>query len=298
MFRVSVPATSANIGAGFDSLGVALSLYNEYEFNEEGNEVVFEGVEEEFQNDDNIILVSMKKVFEKYQYKYKGLKIKVIKQDIPISRGLGSSSSCIVAGLIGAFLIMGHDVNKDEILNLAVEIEGHPDNVCPAIFGGLVSTIMVDNKKPLYNCVEVKDGVKFIALIPRFKLSTEKARAILPKEVPFRDCIYNIGRAALLISCFSNGNYALLKEATKDRIHERFRSKLIDNFDEVYNKSLELGAFSCFLSGAGPTLMAIVDNKDISFVSDFTNFMKEQNINWDIKELKIDKHGAKILKGE
>ena len=193
---------------------------------------------------------------------------------------------------------MGREINRDEILSLAVDIEGHPDNVCPAIFGGLISTIMVDNKKTVYNFVEVKDGIKFIALIPRFKLSTEEAREILPKEVPFRDCIYNIGRAALLISCFSNGNYALLKEATKDRIHESFRSKLIDNFDKVYNKSLELGAFSCFLSGAGPTLMAIVDNKDIKFVNDFANFMKEQNINWDIKELKIDKHGAKILKGE
>lgn len=90
----------------------------------------------------------------------------------------------------------------------------------------------------------------------------------------------------------------MLREATKDRIHERFRSKLIDNFDEVYNKSLELGAFSCFLSGAGPTLMAIVDKDNIEFVNDFIIFMKEQNINWDIKELKIDKHGAKILKGE
>ena len=193
---------------------------------------------------------------------------------------------------------MNKKINKDEILSLAVEVEGHPDNVCPAIFGGLISTVMVDNKKPVYNCVEVKDGVKFVALIPRFKLSTEKARAILPKEISFKDCIYNVGRAALLISCFSNGNYTLLREATKDRIHERFRSKLIDNFDEVYNKSLELGAFSCFLSGAGPTLMAIVDKDNIEFVNDFIIFMKEQNINWDIKELKIDKHGAKILKGE
>ena len=299
MIKVRVPATSANLGPGFDSLGIALNIYNEYEFElKESKGLFFEGFEEEFQNEDNIIFMAIKKVFDKYDFKFNGIRIKIIKQDIPISRGLGSSSSCIVAGLIGAFALMGKKINKDEILSLAVEIEGHPDNVCPAIFGGLVSTIMVDNKKPLYNCVEVKDGVKFIALIPRFKLSTEKARAILPKEVPFRDCIYNIGRAALLISCFSNGNYTLLREATKDRIHERFRSKLIDNFDKVYNKSLELGALSCFLSGAGPTLMAIVDNKDISFVGNFTNFMKEQNINWDIKELKIDKHGAKILKGE
>ena len=299
MIKVRVPATSANLGPGFDSLGIALNIYNEYEFElKENKGLFFEGFEEEFQNEDNIIFMAIKKVFDKYDFKFNGIRIKIIKQDIPISRGLGSSSSCIVAGLIGAFALMGREINRDEILSLAVEIEGHPDNVCPAIFGGLVSTIMVDNKKPLYNCVEVKDGIKFIALIPRFKLSTEKARAILPKEVLFGDCIYNVGRAALLISCFSNGNYALLKEATKDRIHERFRSKLIDNFDKVYNKSLELGALSCFLSGAGPTLMAIVDNKDISFVGNFTNFMKEQNINWDIKELKIDKHGAKILKGE
>ena len=299
MIRVIVPATSANLGPGFDSLGIALNIYNEYEFElKESKGLFFEGFEEEFQNEDNIIFMAIKKVFDKYDFKFNGIRIKIIKQDIPISRGLGSSSSCIVAGLIGAFALMNMEINRDEILSLAVDIEGHPDNVCPAIFGGLVSTIMVDNKKPLYNCVEVKDGIKFIALIPRFKLSTEKARAILPKEVLFGDCIYNVGRAALLISCFSNGNYALLKEATKDRIHERFRSKLIDNFDKVYNKSLELGALSCFLSGAGPTLIAIVDNKDISFVSNFTNFMKEQNINWDIKELKIDKHGAKILKGE
>ena len=299
MIKVRVPATSANLGPGFDSLGIALNIYNEYEFElKESKGLFFEGFEEEFQNEDNIIFMAIKKVFDKYDFKFNGIRIKIIKQDIPISRGLGSSSSCIVAGLIGAFALMNMEINRDEILSLAVDIEGHPDNVCPAIFGGLVSTIMVDNKKPLYNCVEVKDGIKFIALIPRFKLSTEKARAILPKEVLFGDCIYNVGRAALLISCFSNGNYALLKEATKDRIHERFRSKLIDNFDKVYNKSLELGALSCFLSGAGPTLIAIVDNKDISFVSNFTNFMKEQNINWDIKELKIDKHGAKILKGE
>ncbi|WP_195514613.1 homoserine kinase [Paraclostridium bifermentans] len=299
MIKVRVPATSANLGPGFDSLGIALNIYNEYEFElKESKGLFFEGFEEEFQNEDNIIFMAIKKVFDKYDFKFNGIRIKIIKQDIPISRGLGSSSSCIVAGLIGAFALMNMEINRDEILSLAVDIEGHPDNICPAIFGGLVSTIMVDNKKPLYNCVEVKDGIKFIALIPRFKLSTEKARAILPKEVLFGDCIYNVGRAALLISCFSNGNYALLKEATKDRIHERFRSKLIDNFDKVYNKSLELGALSCFLSGAGPTLMAIVDNKDISFVGNFTNFMKEQNINWDIKELKIDKHGAKILKGE
>ena len=139
MIRVRVPATSANLGPGFDSLGIALSIYNEYEFElKEDIGVSFEGVEREFQNEDNIIFKAINKTFNKYNFKFNGIKIKLIKQEIPISRGLGSSSSCIVAGIVGAFALMGKQINKDEILSLAVEIEGHPDNVCPAIFGGLV----------------------------------------------------------------------------------------------------------------------------------------------------------------
>lgn len=299
MVRVRVPATSANLGPAFDSLGIALTCYNEYEFSiEDKNDIVFEGVEKEFQNKNNIIFMAMKRVFDKYNFSFNGLRIKIIEQDIPISRGLGSSSSCIVAGLIGAFALMGKDVNKEEVLDLAVEIEGHPDNVCPAIFGGLISAIMLDDKRIIYNSVNVKEGIKFIALIPKFKLSTEKARAILPSEVTFNDCIYNISRVALLISVFANGNYELLEEANKDKIHQPFRSKLIKDFDIVYNKAIELGGLSCFLSGAGPTLMTIIKEEDNKFIDKFKKFMNESNIDWDIKELIIDKQGAKILKGE
>ena len=299
MVRVRVPATSANLGPAFDSLGIALTCYNEYEFSiEDKNDIVFEGVEKEFQNKNNIIFMAMKRVFDKYNFSFNGLRIKIIEQDIPISRGLGSSSSCIVAGLIGAFALMGKDVNKDEVLDLAVEIEGHPDNVCPAIFGGLISAIMLDDKRIIYNSVNVKEGIKFIALIPKFKLSTEKARAILPSEVTFNDCIYNISRVALLISVFANGNYELLEEANKDKIHQPFRSKLIKDFDIVYNKAIELGGLSCFLSGAGPTLMTIIKEEDNKFIDKFKQFMNENNIDWDIKELIIDKQGAKVLKAD
>lgn len=299
MVRVRVPATSANLGPAFDSLGIALTCYNEYEFSiEDKNDIVFEGVEKEFQNKNNIIFMAMKRVFDKYNFSFNGLRIKIIEQDIPISRGLGSSSSCIVAGLIGAFALMGKDVNKEEVLDLAVKIEGHPDNVCPAIFGGLISAIMLDDKRIIYNSVNVKEGIKFIALIPKFKLSTEKARAILPSEVTFNDCIYNISRVALLISVFANGNYELLEEANKDKIHQPFRSKLIKDFDIVYNKAIELGGLSCFLSGAGPTLMTIIKEEDNKFIDKFKKFMNENNIDWDIKELIIDKQGAKVLKAD
>lgn len=299
MVRVRVPATSANLGPAFDSLGIALTCYNEYEFSiEDKNDIFFEGVEKEFQNKNNIIFMAMKRVFDKYNFSFNGLRIKIIEQDIPISRGLGSSSSCIVAGLIGAFALMGKDVNKEEVLDLAVKIEGHPDNVCPAIFGGLISAIILDDKRIIYNSVNVKEGIKFIALIPKFKLSTEKARAILPSEVTFNDCIYNISRAALLISVFANGNYELLEEANKDKIHQPFRSKLIKDFDIVYNKAIELGGLSCFLSGAGPTLMTIIKEENNKFVDKFKKFMNENNIDWDIKELIIDKQGAKVLKAD
>ena len=297
MIRVRVPATSANLGPGFDSLGIALSIYNEYGFSLQDEGISFEWFEQEFKNEDNIIFMAMKKVFNKYNFKFKGLKIKIIKQDIPISRGLGSSSSCIVAGLIGAFALMNKELEKEEVFKLAIDIEGHPDNVCPAIFGGLVSTVMA-NGETLYNKIEIKNGVKFIALIPNFKLSTEKARAILPSEVSFKDSVYNIGRAALLISCFMNGNYKLLREATKDRLHQQYRSKLIEGFDEVYEKALNIGAYGCFLSGAGPTIMAIIDKNDLNFVDNIKKFIKEEKLNWNIKELAIDKIGAKILKGD
>lgn len=299
MIKVRVPATSANLGPGFDSLGISLSIYNEYGFSLKDKEgVFFEGIEEEFNNEDNIIYKAIKKVFDKYDFKFNGLRITIIRQDIPISRGLGSSSSCIVAGLIGAFALMGKNIDKKEILKLAVDIEGHPDNVCPAIFGGLVSSVITDDKKVVYNCINVKDGIKFIALIPRFKLSTKKVRAVLPKQILFKDCIYNIGRVSLLVSAFSNGNYNLLREATKDKIHERYRSVFIKNFDYIYNKTLELNAFGCFLSGAGPTLMAIIDKDNFSFINEISKFINYNKINWDIRELTIDKDGAKILKGE
>ena len=295
MFKVRVPATSANLGAGFDSLGLALSLYNEYEFSEEEEGLIFEGVEEEFKNEDNIIFTSMKKAFEKYSYKYKGIKIKVIKQDIPISRGLGSSSSCIVAGLVGALSIMGKKINKDELLDLAVDIEGHPDNVCPAIFGGATVSVMNEDRV-FYNNINIDGNLKFVAMIPDFTLSTKRAREVLPKVVDFKDAVYNLGRTALLVSCLCNGKYELLNEATSDRLHQIYRSSLIKGYNKVYNESIKLGALGFYLSGAGPTLMAIVSEENNSFKENMDKYLKEQKLNWDVIELTIDKLGAEILK--
>lgn len=291
MIKVRVPATSANMGPGFDSLGIAFDLYNEYELSEIDIGLEFEGIPKEFCNTENLIYEAMIKCFRKAKYKPSGLKIKVVKQDIPISRGLGSSSSCIVAGLIGANSIMGNKFSKDELLSIATKMEGHPDNVAPAIFGDLVVSVMQE-KLTVYNKINIKPGVKFIALIPDFKLSTKEAREVLPRELSLKQGIYNISRAALLVSCFSSGNYENLKYACDDSIHQSYRSKLINHYDEVYNKVYELGALGCFLSGAGPTIMTIVKNSDESFILGIKEYLKNNNIYWDVVELVVDNHGV------
>ena len=295
MIKVRVPATSANMGPGFDSLGIAFNLYNEYGFSEIDTGLVFEGIPEEFCNTENIIYEAMIKCFKKGHYKFKGLKIKVIKQDVPISRGLGSSSSCIVAGLVGANYIMGNKFTRDELFQIAVEMEGHPDNVAPAMFGDMVVAIM-NNTNAVYNKIHIKPGVSFIALIPDFRLQTKEAREVLPKEISMKQGVYNIGRAALMVSCFSTGNYKLLKYACEDMIHQNYRSKLINHYDEVFSECYKLGALGCFLSGAGPTIMTIIKEGNSDFLIGIKDYLKINNINWEAVELEIDNHGAVILK--
>lgn len=297
MYKVRVPGTSANIGPGFDSLGIAFNIYNEFNFLEIEDGLEFNGFKKEFCNEENIVYRAMKLCFERANYKIKGLRIDLVKEDIPISRGLGSSSSCIVAGLIGANLIMGNYFTKDELFKLGVEIEGHPDNIAPAFFGGMIISVIEDNKV-IYNEIPIKEGIKFISLIPSFELETSCARKVLPEKVDFKDAIYNISRVSLMISAFVSGKFELLKYGCKDILHEKYRSPLIRNYNLIYNKILELNALCCFLSGAGPTIMAIVKDEDIDIIENIRMFLKDENLDWTIKELKIDNFGARLSKGD
>ncbi|MGG7144325.1 homoserine kinase [Clostridium nigeriense] len=293
MIKVRVPATSANMGPGFDTLGIAFNLYNEFEFSEDTKEIKFYGFKEEYSNEDNIVYKAMKACFDKCNYKPKGLKIALIKEEIPISRGLGSSSTCIVAGLLGANQIMGNPLSIEELFKIGVEIEGHPDNIAPAFFGGMVVSI-VENKNVFYNKIDVKEGISFVALIPDFELSTSLARKVLPTDVGFKEAIYNISRVSLMISAFANGKYELLKYSCKDAMHEKYRSHLIKNYDLVYSKCISLGALSCFLSGAGPTIMAIIKSNDEDIVDNIKSFFYYEDISWDVKEFCIDNWGAMV----
>lgn len=298
MIKVRVPATSANMGPGFDSIGIAVKLYNEFGFKvKEEKGLSFSGFPEEFCNEDNIVYTSMVRCFKKAGYNLPGLEISVLKQDVPVSRGLGSSSTCIVAGLVGANKIMKDKFTKDEILQMSVDIEGHPDNVAPAVLGGMVVSIM-DKGKVYFDKVNIKKEFKFVPIVPNFRLSTSEARGVLPKEISMRDGIYNVSRASLMVAALSNGNLYLLKEACKDSFHQDYRSKLINCYDEVKNKVDDLGVLCSYLSGAGPTIMAFVDTQNTEIVKKIKEFLKDKNLQWDVYELSIDNIGATVVEGD
>ncbi|WP_125152827.1 homoserine kinase [Clostridium rectalis] len=292
MLEIKVPATSANFGPGFDSLGVALDLYNKFYIEEIEEGIIIEGCDEVYKGKENLIYKSMEECFKIVNYIPKGVHIKVEAQ-IPLSRGLGSSASCIVAGLLAANEISGNKLNKKDILNLATKIEDHSDNITPALFGGM--TVSISHKEEtLFNSISVPDKICFCAIIPKFKLSTKEARAVLPKEVSYKDAVFNISRVSMLISSLYNSNLNLLKVACEDRIHESYRGTLIDNFEEVISICEELKCLGVFLSGAGPTVIALVEEGNLEFFKRLKERLIIFNSTWSIKKLRLDNFGAVI----
>lgn len=291
-FQVKVPATSANIGSGFDVMGMALSVYNVFEVEEikENSEIIFEGFELEYSNRDNIFYKSMILLLDKYKYKYNGFKITLKENNIPIARGLGSSSSCIVGGLIAANKIMENKITKEELVKIATDIEGHPDNVSPAILGGLVVTVVEDDKL-YYNKVDISEDIVFSCYIPNFKVSTEEARKILPKKIKLSDGIYNVGHSMLTLLAFINKDYDLLKISCRDKFHQNYRGSLIEGYENILCKFDNYGAMGTFISGSGPTIIGIFKSEymgnTIKMEKDLKNEVKLIN-------LIVDNKGAQV----
>lgn len=290
MVKVKIPATSANLGPGFDTLGIALEIYNTYIFKESNDGIKIKGFEDRYAYENNLVYNSMEKTFQAIGYKPKGIIIEADNQ-IPISRGLGSSAACILGGVIGANALAGKILSREEVFKLATMIEGHPDNIAPALYGGLVVSIM-DDGELYFNKMKIHKGLKFVALIPDFTLSTKLAREALPSQIPHKYGVYNTGRVALLLSVLSNGRFDLLKHALKDKLHQPYRGKLIKGYEIVRKKCDELGALGVYLSGAGPTIMAIVEEENDEFSKQIKSYFKLIEFNWDVKELKLNYSGA------
>ena len=292
MLEVIVPATSANIGPGYDCLGIALNLYNKFYFEEIDEGIIIENKEKEYIDEDNMVYQSMLYFFEKVKPSIvpKGIKIKIV-DDIPICRGLGSSATCIVAGLMGANYLSKSNLNKEKILKLATEIEGHPDNVAPAIYGNMIVSFM-ENEKIYHDTIKVPKHLRFCALIPDFELSTEKARAVLPKTIDHKDGVFNVSRATLLVTAFMNNNLKLLKVACKDKFHQDYRSPLIKDYDKIVCYSNNLNCLGTFLSGAGPTIISLTYDDDKYFLPKMRSYLSTLDDKWQIKDLHCDYNGV------
>lgn len=243
---------------------------------------------------DNMIYSTVQKLYDICGVSLKGLKI-VQENNIPMTRGLGSSSACIVGGLIGANALLSNPLSLSDLVNLASEIEGHPDNTSPAMLGGLVTSVLEGDKVYWVKQEILGDDIKLVAVIPDFKLSTAMARQCLPQNVSHKDARFNLSRAALFQASLTSKNYQNIKVAVDDRLHQPYRSKLIKGCDDVFKTAYGLGAYGVYISGAGPTIMSIIDAKADNFADNLRKDLDSFGFTgWQIKELSVDNTGAVI----
>ena len=298
---VRVPATSANCGPGFDCLGLACTLYNEFTYEqlpmEQGVQVVSEGQGSRQlpEGRSNLAAQSFFALWEKLKQPETGLKI-TCRIRVPVSRGLGSSSTAIVAGLTAANALAGNPLTKAELVTEATKIEGHPDNVAPAILGGITVNVMEGGKVESLK-IALARPLKLVVLVPDMPLPTSKARAALPRTVPHKDAVYNASRAALLVGSLMSGDYEFLTTALEDRLHQPYRLPLIPGAKEALEAARKAGAYNGIISGAGSTLMAYVpqDGDPMKVGRAMEEPFKKRNIGTTIHLLDIDADGAKVL---
>ena len=286
--RISVPASSANLGPGFDSLGLALGLYNTCEFKIVSDKDLFE------QNlKDNLIYKAYKYAFDFYKKEIIPVEFD-LDANIPLSRGLGSSAACIVMGIMATFSVMKKEFDKKEILKIATEMEGHPDNVSPAIFGNASAAILKD-QEVFVEEFEISNNFKFLAIIPDFKLPTKLARDALPETYTKEDAVFNISRVSMLILSLISGNEENLKTALDDKIHEPYRLKLIPEIDEIEKIIADSPAIGHYLSGAGSTIMVILKSSDRKSEKLIKNKLEKLSASYKVMPVEIDKRGAFLI---
>jgi homoserine kinase len=269
MTEIKVPATSANLGPGYDTLGLALTLFNNFKIKKRDDQqlkikVIDKNNDKEIKiaDSDNLIAQAYKQYFNFLEAEMIGAEI-IEEMNTPLARGLGSSASAIIGGLAAAAVISNKLISENDFIQLAVELETHPDNVVPALVGGLTINFNCNNNYDYYK-IEVDQNINCILLVPDYELKTEKLRQVLPKEINYNQAISNLSRISLLTAAFINKDYKVLKTAMDDQLHQPYRKKLIKGFEKIINTAYNNGAAGAALSGAGPTILALtVENENL-----------------------------------
>lgn len=260
MIRVRVPATSANLGVGYDCLGIALDDFATVTFEVIDEGVVITGCDEAYCNEDNLFYRAFLEGLRYIGKEVPGIHIH-IDSDVPFARGMGSSATCIVAGIAGANALFSEPMNKYEIFDVATRMEGHPDNIAPAIFGGLCVSFM-DEGKPNMIKYGIKKDMIFVTMIPDYEVSTKSAREVLPDTMSYADAVYQMGRCAALAKAMEIGNPLIIKKACRDKMQEPYRRELIAQYFDVKTVCEECGAITMFISGSGSTMIALTNEEE------------------------------------
>ncbi len=290
--KFRIPASSANLGPGFDCFGIAWQCYNEIEFIPREEGLLISGCAEKYCNEDNLAYKAYHAAMTWAGQRESGLEIRFGRTDIPVSRGMGSSAALIVGGVVAANAIHGLELSGSELLAIATSVEGHPDNIAPALFGGFTVSAM-DGIAAVTTHFPISEKLFFTLLIPDFELSTELARSVLPEAVSRQDAIFNISRSALLIKALERGDRQLMRIALEDKLHQPYRTKLIQGFETAEAAAKKLGAMGICISGAGSTLLCIADRPEFS--AEMEEALKESLPGWKVLGVKPDLQGVKMI---
>jgi homoserine kinase len=294
--QVKVPATTANLGSGFDIFGLALQLYNTFTFTvtaESGWSVRLPPGIRLPANADNLVLRAGRQVFDRVGVTPTGLRLS-LDIDVPLQRGLGSSASAIVGGLVAANAMTGNRLDRQTLRAMAVALEGHPDNVTPALMGGMTLSYTSASQHG-YLTLPFPEHLRIVVAIPDFALSTTEARAVLPARVNRRDAVFNSSRTALLVAALYEQRYDLLATAMDDRLHQPYRAALVPGMTEAIAAGYAAKALGVALSGAGPTLMALTQDTGEAVATALHDAFAHQGISCETRLLRVDNAGAKVV---
>ena len=304
---VKVPATTANLGPGFDCLGLALPIYNTITVEETimpGTGIEINIIDETHEQDlisvptdeNNIVYKAIELLYNSIGQTPSELKI-TIKTQIPIARGLGSSAAVIVGGLIAANELLGKPADEAALLSIATEIENHPDNITPAVVGGFVVSSLEEDGSVVYSKINWPKDWNITVCIPDYELSTSIARSVLPAEVPMKDAIFNLKHTAMLVQAVNTHDEKLMKIALDDRLHQQYREKLIPGLVEIKEAlKHEDNVLGVVISGAGPAVLVISHGNNLNKIREtVSKVWFDMNVKSKILTLQVEEQGAKVI---
>jgi len=297
--QVRIPASTTNLGPGFDVLGMALKLYNivEMETSTSSLHIEIEGEGEDIlsRDENNLVYRSAKMVFDRIDEKPPPVNIRLI-NNIPLARGLGSSGTAIIGGLMAGNIISGAELTSEQILNMAAKLDGHPDNISASIMGGVVIASLTESGVACMKLIPPKP-INVVVIVPDFHVLTSDARAILPGTVDLPTAVFNIGRSSLLVASLATGDFRLLGIAMDDKLHQPYRERLIPGMQDVFQaaKSTDENV-AVAISGAGPSIVALCPDDNGAIVGEnMRQAFLRHNINSRVMMLSIDEEGAMVL---